>query len=519
MQDSIKNILIVGGGTSGWITAAFLNRFLDPARCSITVVESAKIGTIGVGEATVPPIVPLLKMLGIEEDDFLRRCHATYKLGIKFVDWNRGAALSGKDEIWHPFGPVGAHLVENLPVFHHWLRDKRAGHDEGAYTSYSLQATLGDMGLAPRTLRQGTIVTQSGAYAYHLDARALADYLAGIAAGRGVTRLTDDVLDVQLDARGFVNCVVTAGHGRLAADLYIDCTGFEGLLVEKALGDAHVDWSNHLFCDRAVVMPLAPEGPMAPYTRATALSSGWAWRIPLSHRIGTGYVYSSRFIADDAAARELIGHNGADPDNSSPAGIHMRVGRRANFWVKNCVSIGLSAGFLEPLESTGIYLIQKGVELLLDHFPDMQFNGALLRQYNEQMGTEFERVRDFIILHYVLNRRQDSEFWKANRDAAPPESLAQTLYFYHQTGLLDWVNPSLFREPSFYSIVAGFGRLPRTPHPMAWQIDVKKARQALAQLRAQNLALARNLPDHRALIEAVNAAGEAPDVPGIAPSR
>ncbi len=509
MQDSIKNILIVGGGTSGWITAAFLNRFLDPVRCSITLVESASIGTIGVGEATVPPLVPLLRMLGIEEDDFLRQCHATYKLGIKFIDWNRGSGIRGKDEIWHPFGPVGSPLVENLPTFHHWLRDKRAGHDEGEYTAYSLQALLGDMNRAPRTLTQGSIVTQHGAYAYHLDARAFADCLAKLAKQRGVLHLTDDVLGVQLDARGFVGCVETKEHGRLAADLYIDCTGFAGLLIEKALGDAHVDWSNHLFCDRAAVMPVPLQGPMPPYTTATALSAGWSWRIPLDHRIGTGYVYSSRFIADDAAARELIAHTGEDPDKSSPTRIDMRVGRRANFWVRNCVSIGLSAGFLEPLESTGLFLIQKGVELLLDCFPDTQFNGALIRQYNAKMTVEFEQVRDFIVMHYLLNRREDSEFWKANRNAAPPDSLAQTLYFYHQTGLLDWENPSLFRESSFYAIASGFGRLPRTAHPMASQIDTKKARQVMAQIKAQNLALAQSLPDHRALIEALNAAAPA----------
>jgi tryptophan halogenase len=509
MTESIKSILIVGGGTAGWITAAFLNRFLKPAKCSITLVESATVGTIGVGEATVPPLVPLLRMLGIQEDEFLRQCHATYKLGIKFIDWNRGSQVTGKDEIWHPFGPIGA-VVENLPLFHHWLRDKRAGLDQGAYTSYSLQALLGDMDRAPRTVNEGSAVTRHGAYAYHLDAKAFADYLARLATDRGVVRITDEVVNVPLDARGFIRNVETAEHGRLGADLYIDCTGFAGLLVEKALDDPYVDWSNHLFCDRAVVMPLPREGAMPPYTQATALSAGWAWKIPLSHRTGAGYVYSSRFIEQDAAARELIAHTGQDPDTSTPAHLKMRVGRRSNFWVRNCVSIGLAAGFLEPLESTGIFLIQKAVETLLDHFPDTQFNGALIRSYNKQMGIEFEQVRDFIILHYLLNRREDSDFWKANREAAPPETLAQTLYFYHQTGLLDWVNPTLFREPSFHAIVSGFDRLPRTHHPMADQIDVKKSRQAMADIRKQNLAQARSLPDHRALIEAINAAGKSP---------
>ncbi|MEO8202669.1 MAG: tryptophan 7-halogenase, partial [Betaproteobacteria bacterium] len=254
--------------------------------------------------------------------------------------------------------------------------------------------------------------------------------------------------------------------------------------------------------------------------QATALSAGWAWRIPLSDRVGTGYVYSSNFIADDAAARELVAHARHDPDASAPSVIRMRVGRRANFWVGNCVSIGLAAGFLEPLESTGIFLIQKGIERLLDHFPDTQMNATLARGYNDLMAAEFDQVRDFIVLHYLLNRREDSEFWKANRHAAPPESLARTLDFYDQTGLVDWVNPSLFREASFYAIVAGFGRLPRTPHPMAHQVDVKKARQQLAQVKARNLALAQALPDHGALIDAVGAAvqsrGDAPRATGAA---
>ncbi len=504
MTDSIKNILIVGGGSAGWITAAFLNRFLDPARCSITLVESETVGTIGVGEATVPPLVPLLRMLGIAEDDFLRQCHATYKLGIKFIDWNRGGQVDGKDEIWHPFGSIGAPLIENLPLFHLWLRDKRAGVDDSRYTDYSLQALLGEMDRAPRSMKEESIVTQQGAYAYHLDARAFADYLSRLSIGRGVRHITDDVTAVPLDARGFIRYVDTVDHGKLGADLYIDCTGFAALLIEKALADPHVDWSNHLFCDRAVVMPLPREGAMPPYTQATALSAGWAWKIPLSHRTGSGYVYSSRFVSDDAAARELIAHTGMNPDDAAPAKIHMKVGRRSNFWVKNCLSIGLSAGFLEPLESTGLFLIQKGVELLLDHFPDTQFNGTLIRSYNAQMGSEYEQVRDFIVLHYLLNRREDSEFWKANREAAPPGSLASTLDFYQETGLLDWSNPTLFREPSFYAIASGFGRLPRTYHAMADQVDVAKSRASLAQVKVKNLALARSLPDHRALIEAIN---------------
>jgi tryptophan halogenase len=505
MANSIKNILIVGGGTSGWIAAAYLNKFLDPSKCSITLVESATLGTIGVGEATVPPLVAFLRLMGVSEDEFLRECHATYKLGIKFLGWNRGG--SG-DSIWHPFGHIGAPTVEGLPLFHHWLRNKRAGREHAAYTSYSLQALLGDMNRAPRTLRDPSVVMQQGAYAYHIDAKAFASFLARIATRRGVHHVVDDVRNVEMDERGCIKCVHTRDHGALSADLYLDCSGFSGLLIEKALGDRHIDWSDRLFCDRVVVLPqpLPPGAPMPSYTQATALSAGWAWDIPLAHRVGSGYVYSSRFTTQEQAAAELIAHTGQNPDACAPGHLTMRIGRREHFWVKNCVAIGLAAGFLEPLESTGIFLIQKGAELLLDHFPDTAFNPALIRNYNAQMDREFEQVRDFIILHYLLNRREDSEFWRANRNAEPPSSLAQTLDFYDQTGIVDWQNHSLFREPSFCSIATGFDRLPRTHHPMADQVDTEKAWQILGKIKTRNLALAQILPDHGELIKAVNPA-------------
>jgi len=514
MNNSIKKILIVGGGTSGWITATYLSRFLDPSRCRITVVNSAALGTIGVGEATVPPLVSFLRMMGINEDEFLRQCHATYKLGIKFVNWNHGAALPGaEDSLWHPFGHIGPPLVSGLPLFHHWLRNKLAGNasinQNAAYTAYSLQALLGDLNRAPRTLHDASTIIQQGAYAFHLDAKDFATFLTKVAIRRGVHQIIDDIVHVSLDELGYIQCVETRDSGRLEADLYIDCSGFSGLLIEKALGDKYVDWSNHLLCDRAVALPLPrKEAPMPPYTKATALSAGWVWEIPLSHRLGSGYVYSSRFLSKEQAANDLIAHMGQDPDQCNPLHLAMRIGRRENFWVKNCVSIGLAAGFLEPLESTGIFLIQRGVEHLLDLFPNRDFNPLLVRNYNNQMSKEFEQVRDFIVMHYLLNQRDDSEFWRANRSLPPPESLAQTLDFYDQTGIVDWNNNSLFRETSFYSIAAGFGRLPRTYHPMTDQVDTESALQNMEKVRVQNQALANSLPDHGKLIQLVNETGK-----------
>ncbi len=498
MSNSIKSILIVGGGTAGWMTALYLNRFLDPAKCRITLLESAQIGTIGVGEATVPPLTGFLRLMGIAEDEFLLRCHATYKLGIKFINWHRG-----EESIWHPFGHVGASQVEGLPLFHHWLRHQRLGHKDGPYTAYSLQATLGDLGRAPRELTRGSVVTQQGGYAFHLDAGAFAAFMAETGKRRGVQHIVDEAGEIKLDERGFISAVGTAQHGALSADLYVDCSGFSGLLIEKALGDRHVDWSRYLFCDTAVVMPLPRETTPPPYTRATALDAGWAWRIPLTNRTGCGYVYSSRFISTEEATREFVTHSGADPAQCDPRHISMRIGRRENFWLRNCVSIGLAAGFLEPLESTGMFLIQKGVEQLLDHFPDASFDAALIKHYNTRMAAAFEEVRDFIILHYALNQREDNGFWRANRNAALPSSLSQTLTYYEHTGMVDWARHMLFQEASFYAIATGFGRLPRTHHPMAEFADANKAWLAMQAIKAQNLALAQSMPAHGPLLEAL----------------
>jgi tryptophan 7-halogenase len=498
MAQPIRSILIVGGGTSGWIAAAYLNRFLDPARCRITLVESATVGTIGVGEATVPPLVALLRLLGIAESDFLRACHATYKLAIRFDGW-------APAPVWHPFGEVGGTRVGGLPLFHHWLERHRAGVEAAPYVAYSAQVRLCERDLAPRSLQADSDIIRLGAYAYHLDARAFAAYLAQVATGRGVRHVVDDVTRVARDERGWIKHVETRASGPLQADLYLDCSGFQGLLIGQAAESRFIDWSDQLLCDRAVVLPMPAARPMPPYTRATALRAGWSWRIPLHHRVGAGYVYSSRFASQDEAARELIEHTGSDPASSAPGHLRMQVGRREHFWQANCLAVGLSAGFLEPLESTGIFLIQRGIELLLDHFPDLEFSPSMLRRYNQRLAAEFEEVRDFILLHYALNTREEP-FWRESRAIRLPDSLAQTLADYDETGVVDWDNRSLFRDSSFYSIAAGFGRLPRKGHAIAQQADPERVRQAMAAVRARNEALAKSLPSHAEFIDAANLA-------------
>lgn len=507
MTQPVRQLLIVGGGTAGWITAAFLNRFLDPARCRITLIESADIGTIGVGEATVPPLVALLRALGVDEDDFLARCNATYKLAIRFDGWRDGGA---GDVAWHPFGPVGG-AIAGLPLFHHWAKAVHEGREdlEGApYAAHALQTMLAEQHKAPRAFGGTSAIIQQGAYAYHLDARLFAKYLAELATKRGVTHVIDDITGVDRAADGSnagrITGIHTRAHGTLTADLYIDCTGFAALLSEKTLGDAWIDWSDTLLCDRALVLPTGADPEIAPYTRATALSAGWAWRIALHQRVGNGYVHSSRHIGEAEAKAEFLSHLVLPPGSVDPGVLRMRVGRRANFWQGNCVAIGLSAGFLEPIESTGIFLIQKGAEMLLDYFPGAACDSALSGAYNRDMGAVYEEMRDFILLHYLLNQRKEA-FWQAARNVQIPESLAATLAFYDRTGQIDRPNPALFRHPSFWAIAAGLGRLPQAWHAMADYGDASKVGQAMREMRAQHQAQAAALPSQAAFIAALRA--------------
>jgi tryptophan halogenase len=386
------------------------------------------------------------------------------------------------------------------------VKARQQGRDSSSYDSYSLQALLGDMHKAPRPFGGSSTIMERGAFAYQFDAKEFAGFLARLGTQRGVQHVIDSVRGVVLDERGFIRHIETEQHGQLSADLFIDCTGFAGLLIEKSLGDPYINWSDQLLCDRALAFSLPSDGDMSPYTRATALSAGWVWRIPLSHRIGSGYVYSSRFISDEQAAREIVAHARLDPDRAQLQQLRIRVGRRTEFWKKNCIAIGLASGFLEPIESTGIYLIQKGAEILLDLFPDTGLSEALRKHYNRRMAQAYEEVRDFIILHYILNEREDTEFWKANRHTVLPDSLAATMELYDQTGAVDWDNRALFGEVSFYSMVGGFQRLPRRFLAMADYSDPARVQEIFATIKAQNLKLAHSLPDHGDFIRQLHAA-------------
>ena len=496
----IQDVLIVGGGSAGWMTATHLATEFRSTGRRVTLIESSNVPIIGVGEATVPSLVGYLRVLGIDEREFIRRSHATYKLGIKFINWHRG-----QDAFWHPFGPVGGH-IDSIQLFHFWLKGLRNGHPEEAYSAYSAQALIGDREKAPAPLTGSSYILEQGQYAYHLDAGAFAEFLKSVAVERGARHIVDDVTGCQLDARGHIDHVITRAGGALKADLYIDCSGFRALLTEGALGDPYVDWSDILLCDRALAAPLPGSGEIPAYTRSTALSAGWAWQIPLSHRVGNGYVYSSRFCDDASAARELAGLLHVDPSGFNPRAIAMRIGHRRNFWLANCVAIGLAAGFVEPLESTGLFLIQRGLGLLMDYFPDRSFDPRLAQRYNHRMGEAYEEVRDFILLHYVLSRREDSRFWTQYRHMSLPDSLRETLELYDRTGLVEPARNALFQESSWYSILSGQNRLPRTHHRRADLSDFAKVRHIMSVIKDGNHKLVQTLPSHRAYIDRINAA-------------
>ena len=495
MTQPIRSILVVGGGTAGWMTAALLRQAVPADACAITLIESPAVGTIGVGEATVPPLIQYLAAVGLDEADFMARCSATFKLGIRFVDWVRPGR-----EVWHPFGSSGG-WIDGIPLFHHWLRARQEGVAVADYHDYALQAVLGDAGRGPRPLDGDSEVTRQGGYAYHLDAAAFAACLAEISVPRGVRHLQDEVTAVDTDEGGCIRRVITEAHGSLAADLYIDCTGFRGLLLGQALGEPWESWSDRLLCDRAAVVA-APAMPAPPAsTAAVAREGGWVWRIPLTGRTGCGYVYSSSHVDDDTAARTVLEIAGVSGGAAEPRFLPMRIGRRRRFWVVNCVAICLAAGFVEPLESTGLFLIQRGIELLAgSYFPDTGFAPALAERYNARMGEVMTEIRDFIILHYLLSARDDTPFWRDSRGVAVPESLGERLALYDQTALVEPLPGALFRETSWYAVLAGFGRFPERPRAEAAYSRLEAVSDVLARIRRQHRERARTYPAHGDLL-------------------
>ncbi len=492
-QHPVKHIVIVGGGTAGWMTAAAMAKVLV-GDFTIRLVESDEIGTVGVGEATIPQIRQFNQSLEIDENDFVRRTQGTFKLGIQFVNWARVG-----DSYVHSFGALGRdHAL--LPFHQYWLKAHLAGKvsDIAPYCLNSVAALQGKF-MRPANLGADSPLS-SIAYAYQFDAALYARYLRDYSERRGVRRTEGIVKDAVLRTNdGFIEAIVLASGERITGDLFIDCSGFSGLLIEQTLHAGYEDWSRWLPCDRALALACAPAGPPTPYTRSTAREAGWQWRIPLQHRIGNGYVYSSAHISDEQAADTLLKNLDAPPLTAARQ-LRFVTGKRRRTWVRNCVAIGLAAGFLEPLESTSIHLIQSAITALLSFFPDQGFDPVLIERFNQKSSFDWERVRDFLILHYHATERGDTAFWNDCRTMSVPERLLEYMDLFRGSGRFYRENEELFTQISWVQVMLGQRITPRAYHPLVDLLSDADLDQFLGNIRHIIQRCAAAMPAHEKFI-------------------
>jgi tryptophan halogenase len=489
------DIVIVGGGTAGWMTAAAFASVLPPARRRIRLIESSEIGIVGVGEATLPHIRFFNKRIGIDERELMAKTQATFKLGIEFVDWARLG-----DSYIHPFGAYGSKIA-GMPFHQHWLRQRALG-DVAPIEEYSLPIVASRLNRFTLPSEDPTQMLSTFGYAFQFDASLYAKYLRGFSEARGVERTDAKVVDVKLRGEdGFVESIQLDNGATMQGDLFIDCSGFRGLLIEQSLKTGYDEWTKWLPCDRAAAVPCENEGPLPPYTRATAREAGWQWRIPLQHRTGNGYVYSSNFISDDEVASKLIARLPGKA-LADPRFLRFTAGRRRKTWNRNVVAIGLSGGFLEPLESTSIYLIQIAITTLLDYLTeqrapdDANFDPRVVDAFNRWIEMEYDRVRDFLILHYHATERTDTPLWNYCRTMQVPDSLRHKMELFRRRGRVVTYKDGLFLEPSWLAVYLGQRVMPTGHEPLADAADPSMIGARLREMHEQVRGTAMRMPDH-----------------------
>lgn len=488
----VRKVVIVGGGTAGWMAAAALSEFFR-GLLEIELIESDDIGIVGVGEATIPQIRLFTGLLGIDEAEVLRRTQGTFKLGIQFCDWGKIG-----DVYMHAFGAIGQKLG-GLDFHHYWLR----GHAEGKADSlwkYSLNETAAlanrftQLDRIPDSRLDGLV------HAYHLDASLFAGFLREYSEARGVRRTEGKVVDTGLRVDdGFIDSVTLESGKTISGDLFIDCTGFRGLLIEEALETGYEDWSLWLPCDRAIAVPSESNGPLRPFTRARALQAGWQWRIPLQHRTGNGHVFSSQYMSEDEATSILLDNIEGEP-LADPKTLRFKTGRRKKFWNKNCVALGLASGFMEPLESTSIHLIQTGVSRLLEYFPRRGMDQVDIDEFNRRCTWEFERIRDFLILHYHANQRTDSQFWIDRRELPIPAELHRRMDLFRTNGRIHRESDELFTEVAWSQVMLGQNIEPEAWHRLADRLDDDQLSRFLGNIQAILGSTVAGMPEHQAFV-------------------
>lgn len=496
MRDRIRHVAILGGGTAGWMSAAALAK-ISSQLFDITLIESDEIGIIGVGEATIPTIHWFNQFVGLDIEEFMRETRATFKLGIEFVDWYQPG-----ERYFHPFGRYGL-ASDSTPFHHRWIRSHEPARSRFDFERYSLSTLAARSGRFGLPSNDPKSPYASLGYAFHFDASLYARFLRRFSEARGVRRVEGKVTRIDRTEDGHVATLHTDSGATVSADLFIDCSGMRALLIEGQCASAFESWEQWLPCDRALAVPSALLRPPEPHTRATARSAGWQWRIPLQHRVGNGLVYAAQFLSDDEARAVLLA-NLEGPALGDPRPIRFRIGRRARSWSHNVVAIGLSAGFLEPLESTSIHLIQSGIAKLLSLFPARDTMALAAQQFNRLMSDEYEWVRDFLILHYHSTVRTEP-LWQYCRQAPLPESLQYKIEQFTRTGRLMLSTDELFRDASWFSVLVGQNHVPSDYSPLLDAQSAAANDQALAELRQGLSAAVAALPLQQEVLRKITA--------------